>query len=79
MIAWPMLNLPTIEVCTIQLSIFLLKQSHSLFEVVYGFNLITQMDLMPIPIQERANVDGEKKAKMVKSMHKQVRKLTEAK
>ncbi|XP_021638700.2 uncharacterized protein LOC110634102 [Hevea brasiliensis] len=37
------------------------------------------MDLMPIPVQEKANVDGEKKAKMVKSMHEQIRKLVEAK
>ncbi|XP_057985307.1 uncharacterized protein LOC131170265 [Hevea brasiliensis] len=44
---------------------------HSPFEVVYGFNPITPMELMPIPIQERANVDGKKKAKMVKSMHEQ--------
>jgi len=52
---------------------------HSPFEVVYSFNPIMPMDLMPISVQERANVDGEKKAKMIKSMHEQVRKLIEAK
>ncbi len=53
--------------------------NHSPFEVVYGFNPITPMDLIPLPIQERANIDGEKKTKMVKSMHEQVIKLIEAK
>ena len=32
------------------------------FEVVYGFNLTTPLDLVPIPVSERSCADGAKKA-----------------
>ena len=31
------------------------------FEVVYGFNLLTPLDLLPLPFEERVNIDGKKK------------------
>jgi len=32
------------------------------FEIVYGFNTSTPMDLIPYPIEEMVSLDGEKKA-----------------
>jgi len=43
------------------------------FEVVYGFNPLTPMDLTPLPIDERASLDGKRKAEMVKQLHEKVR------
>jgi hypothetical protein len=37
----------------------------SLFEVVYRFNSLTPMNLIPLPIEKMVSLDGEKKAKMV--------------
>jgi hypothetical protein len=28
------------------------------FEIVYGFNPLTPMDLIPLPIDERVSLDG---------------------
>ena len=42
------------------------------FEIVYGFNPLTPMDLIPLPFEERVSLDGEKKAKMVRQLHKGV-------
>ena len=36
------------------------------FEVVYGFNPLTPMDLCPLPVSKLVNVDGESKAEYVK-------------
>ena len=36
------------------------------FEIVYGFNPLTPMDLIPLPFEEKVSLDGEKKAKMVR-------------
>ena len=47
--------------------------SYSPFEVVYGFNLTTPLDLMPLPVNERDSLDGKKKAELVKSIHEKVR------
>ena len=32
------------------------------FEIVYGFNPLTPLDLLPLPINEMTNLDGQKKA-----------------
>lgn len=48
------------------------------FEVVYGFNPLTPLDLMPLPMSEHTNLDGRKKAEFVKSLHQQVRANIEA-
>lgn len=42
------------------------------FKIIYGFNLITPLDLSPIPTEEWVYLDGKKKAELVKTMHKQV-------
>ena len=47
--------------------------NHSPFEVVYGFNPLSPLDLIPIPIDERASLDGKAKAEMIKKLHEKVR------
>jgi len=47
--------------------------SYSPFEIVYGFNPLTPLDLMPSPIDERSSLDGYRKAELVKSIHERVR------
>jgi len=42
------------------------------FEIVYGFNPLTPMDLIPLPFEERVSLNGEKKAKMVRQLHEGV-------
>ena len=39
------------------------------FEVVYGFKPITPLDLLPLPIQERNNMEASKRADFVKKIH----------
>jgi len=43
------------------------------FEIVYGFNPLTPMDLIPLPIDERVSLDGNRKAQVVKTLHESVR------
>ncbi|GKV13414.1 hypothetical protein SLEP1_g24421 [Rubroshorea leprosula] len=47
------------------------------FEVVYGFNPLTPLDLLPLPIDEQASLDGKKKAKVVRQLHERVRQNIE--
>jgi hypothetical protein len=47
--------------------------SYSPFEIVYGFNPLTPLDLMPLPIDGRSSLDRQKKAELVKSLHERVR------
>ena len=47
--------------------------SYSLFEIVYGFNPLTPLDLMPFSDDGRNGLDGQKKADLVKSLHEKVR------
>ena len=49
------------------------------FEVVYGFNLLTPMDLIPLPVNEQESLDGKKKAKKVKEIHERVKQQIEKK
>ncbi|XP_056864141.1 uncharacterized protein LOC130511252 [Raphanus sativus] len=44
------------------------------FEIVYGFNPISPLDLMPLPECERVSMDGKKKAEMVQQIHEQARR-----
>jgi len=46
--------------------------SYSPFEIVYGFNPLTPLDLMSLPIDERSSLDGDMKAELVKSIHERV-------
>ena len=43
------------------------------FEIIYRFNPLTPMDLIPLPFEERISLGGEKKAKMVRQLHEGVR------
>ena len=53
--------------------------TYSLFEIVFGFNPLTPLDLMPLPIHEKGSMDGKKKAELVKSIHEKVRLQIEKK
>ena len=43
------------------------------FEIVYGFNPLSPLDLTPLPLSERVNLDGKKKAEFVKQIHEKAR------
>jgi len=45
----------------------------SSFKNVYGFNPLTFMDLIPLPVEERVSLDDEKKENMVRQLHEGVR------
>ena len=49
------------------------------FEIVYGCNPLTLLDLLPLPVNERTSLDGQKKAEMVKKLHESVRQHIEKK
>jgi hypothetical protein len=38
------------------------------FEIVYGFNSLTHIDLIPLLLEEMVILDGEKKTKMVRQI-----------
>jgi len=42
------------------------------FEIVYGFNPLTPMDLIPLLIDERVHLDGNHKAQVVKTLSMRV-------
>ena len=43
------------------------------FEVVYGFKPITPLDLLPLPSQERVNMEASKRADFVKKIHEKTK------
>ena len=43
------------------------------FEIVYGFNPLTPLDLSPLLMSEHVNIDGKKKAEFVKQIHEKAR------
>jgi hypothetical protein len=51
------------------------------FELVYGFKPIAPISLLPLPLQERTNLDASKRAEFVKRLHKKakenIEKMTE--
>jgi len=47
------------------------------FEVVYGFKPITPFDLLPLPLQERVNMEASKRADYVKKIHEKTREAIE--
>ncbi|KAH9658312.1 hypothetical protein KPL70_023438 [Citrus sinensis] len=48
---------------------------YSPFEIIYGFIPLTPLDLTPLPVYERVNLDGKKNAEFVKQIHERA-KLT---
>ncbi|KAF7841466.1 Transposon Ty3-G Gag-Pol polyprotein [Senna tora] len=53
--------------------------SFSPFEIVYGFNPLTPLDMLPLPSSEQTNLDGKKKAEFVQGLHAKVRANIERK
>src|SRR3954454_16094966 len=49
------------------------------FEVVYGFKPITPLDLLPLPLQERVNMEASKRADFVKKIHERTKEAIEKK
>ncbi|KAF8054508.1 hypothetical protein N665_1328s0005 [Sinapis alba] len=47
------------------------------FQAVYGFNLLSLLDLLALPLKEQTNLDGKQKTKFIKYLHEQVRKNIE--
>ena len=47
------------------------------FEVVYGFNPLSPLDILPLPLQERTNLDASAQASYLKKMHKYTRHTIE--
>ena len=47
------------------------------FEVVYGFNPLSPLDILPLPLQERANMDAIARATYLKKMHEETRSTIE--
>ena len=51
--------------------------NYSPFEIVYGFNPLTPMDLIQLPIDKQVSLDGKKKADFVRDLHSKVREQIE--
>ena len=47
--------------------------------IVYGFNPLTPLDFLPLLVNEMTSLDGQKKVKMGKKLHKSVRQHIEKK
>ena len=46
--------------------------NYSPFEIIYGFNPSTPLDLIPFSIDKRVNLDVNRKTYVVKALHKSV-------
>ncbi|OMO57356.1 Integrase, catalytic core [Corchorus capsularis] len=49
------------------------------FEIVYGFNPLTPLDLLSLPLSVQVDMDGERKAEFFKDLHAKVRVQIEKK
>jgi len=49
-----------------------LTTGFSPFEIVYGFNPLTPINLIPLPFEERVCLDGQKKAKTARQLNEGV-------
>ena len=45
--------------------------------VVYGFEPYTALDLLPLPLHERVNMDVDKRAEYMKKLHEETRATIE--
>jgi len=52
---------------------------YSPFEIVYGFNPLTSLDLIPLSVDEMVSLDGNKKAQVVKDLHAKIQQQIEKK
>jgi hypothetical protein len=46
--------------------------NYSSFEILYGFNPLTPLNLISLPVDERGSVDGTQKAQVVKDLHAKI-------
>ena len=46
--------------------------NYSPFEILYGFNPLTPLDLISLPVDERVSLDGTQKAQVVKDLHAKI-------
>jgi len=46
--------------------------NYLLFKIIYGFNSLTPLDLIPLPIDERVNLNGNTKIYVVKALYESV-------
>jgi hypothetical protein len=46
---------------------------------VYGFNPLTPLYLIPLPVDERVSLGGNQKAHVVKDLHEKIRQQIEKK
>jgi hypothetical protein len=49
------------------------------FEIVYGFKPIAPIDLLPLPLQERTNMEASKRAAYIKKIHEKTKEAIELK
>ncbi|KAI9200221.1 hypothetical protein LWI28_004400 [Acer negundo] len=75
-------NLKTWEYCLPQVEFAYNRSVHSAthflpFEIVYGFNPLTPLDLIHLPVNEHVNLDGKKKVEFVKQIHEKTRQNIE--
>lgn len=49
---------------------------HSPLEIIYDFNPLILLDLLPFPIGESINLDSEKNSELVKSIMKRSRNIS---
>ncbi|KAK1581185.1 hypothetical protein Q3G72_003854 [Acer saccharum] len=75
-------NLKTWEDCLPHVEFAYNRSVHSAthyspFEIVYGFNPLTPLDLIPLPVNEHVNLDGKKMADFVKQLHETTRQNIE--
>jgi hypothetical protein len=52
---------------------------YSRFKIIYGFNPLTHFDLFPLPIDERINLDSNRKIHVVKALYENMRRKMQKK
>ncbi|RDY07914.1 hypothetical protein CR513_07914, partial [Mucuna pruriens] len=53
--------------------------NHSPFEVIYGFNPLTPLHLIPLPMNKQVHQDGKKKVEHIRKLHEKVKQQIEKK
>jgi hypothetical protein len=61
------------------IGVFILLLIFFTIEIVYNFNPLTPLDLLPLLVNEKTSLDGQKKTKMVKKLHGSVQQHIEKK
>ena len=51
--------------------------AHTPFEIVYGINPLSPLDLVPLPINDRSSLEGAKKAELMKKIHARIKQNIE--